>query len=153
MQLATQWWVAEISPHLHLLSTLRRLLLTANNKGQLCHCASHCQNVRPSLSDLPLAQVESYWGLFESQGQSFVWHIQGHLWNVWWGWRGHLRRVLELQFSMQRGEGGRACDIHREPRPSLTSLYNSSPGIWGTSNLGSFPPKKRSENLFTLTLY
>lgn len=61
------------------------------------------------------------------------------------GLGGHLRRVLELQFSMQRGKGGRACDIHREPGPSLTPLYNSSPGIWGTSNLSSFPPKKECE--------
>jgi len=50
---------------------------------------------------------------------------------------------------MQGGEGGRACDFHRGPGPSLTPVYNSSPGIRGTANLGSFPPeKKRSENLF-----
>ena len=51
---------------------------------------------------------------------------------------------------MQGGKGGRACDIHREPGPSLTPVYNSFTGISGTSNLGFFPPKKRRENLFTL---
>lgn len=58
---------------------------------------------------------------------------------------GHSQRVQELHFCMQRGEGGRVCDIHREPGPSLTPLYNSSNGIWGASNLGSLPPKKRSK--------
>lgn len=74
-------------------------------------------------------------------------HFQGHLRNVWWGG------------SFAKGAGGRSL-VCREARegghvtstesqdPHLTPVYNSSPGIWGTSNLGFLPTQK--EKTFSL---
>lgn len=83
---------------------------------------------------------EELWGTVRVTGP--VWQIQGHLCNSWWGEGSHLRTPEQRHFSMQWGEGGRACDIRWESGPTLTPLYNSYPGIRGTSNPRLLPTQK-----------
>lgn len=58
------------------------------------------------------------------------------------------RAVIYLRFSMQRGEGGRAHDIRGESGPSLTPLYNSSPGIRAATNPRFLPTQKEEREPF-----
>lgn len=72
-----------------------------------------------------------------------AWQTWGRLPNSWRGEGSHLRTAEQPRFSMQRGPG-KARDIRGESGPSLTPLYNSSPGIRGTSN-PRFRPAQKEE--------
>lgn len=60
---------------------------------------------------------------------------------------GSRAAVRARQFSMQRGRG-EARDIRGESGPSLTPLYNSSPGKRGTSNPRWLPTQKEEGQPF-----
>lgn len=109
-------------------------------EDQFWQCASMCWNIFTSW-DRQKQRAPVNWIL----GSVIIFRVicvmcirKGVIFVGWW----------YLQFSMHGGKGWRAYDIHRDPGPSLTPVYNLSHGIWCTSNLGFFPTQKEVRKPF-----